>query len=87
MTTDVEYLDEPPESAILTEYDRAHFKLYLRLLDAAADNVDWRQAVSVLFNFDPSDDPIRARHIHDTHLACARWMTTDGYKYLLRQSG
>ncbi|MCP4385549.1 MAG: DUF2285 domain-containing protein [Hyphomicrobiales bacterium] len=83
MTTDVEYLDEPPQSAVLTEYDRAHFKLYLHLLDAAAENVDWRQVVSVLFKIDPSDNPERARHIHDTHLARAHWMTTDGYKQLL----
>ena len=82
--TDNNFLDEPPESAALTDYDRAHAKLYLRLLDAAADGADWREVVSVLFEIDPADDPERARHIHDTHLARARWMTEHGYRQLLQ---
>ncbi len=84
MVTEKNYLDEPPESAVLTEYDRANFKLYLCLLDAAAKNVDWREVVSVLFKFDPSEDLERARHIHDTHLARAHWMTEHGYRQLIR---
>jgi Uncharacterized conserved protein (DUF2285) len=76
--------DEPPESAVVTEYDRAHTTLYLRLLDAAADGADWREVVSVLFNLDPANDPERARHIHDAHLARARWMTEHGYRQLLQ---
>ena len=28
------FLDEPPQSTALTNYDRAHMKLYMRLLDA-----------------------------------------------------
>lgn len=82
--TDKDFLDEPPESAALTEYDKAHTTLYLRLLDAAADGADWREVVSVLFNLDPKDDPKRARLIHDAHLARARWMTEHGYRQLLR---
>ena len=31
-----DFLDEPPHSEHLTEYDRAHFATYLRLLDAEA---------------------------------------------------
>jgi hypothetical protein len=82
--TEREFLDEPPESAALTEYDKAHTTLYMRLLDADADKADWREVVSVLFNLNPADDPMRARHIHDTHLARARWMTEQGYRQLLR---
>lgn len=84
--TDKDFLDEPPESAALTEYDKAHTTLYLRLLDAAADGADWREVASLLFDLDPEDDPKRARHIHDTHLARARWMTEHGYRQLLRGS-
>lgn len=83
--TQVDFLDEPPESAVLTDYDRAHMKLYLRLLDAASDGADWREAVSVLFGLDPERDPERARNIHDRHLARARWMTTHGYRLLVRE--
>lgn len=82
--TDKDFLDEPPESAALTEYDKAHTTLYLRLLDAAADGADWREVMSVLFYLDPKDDPKRARLIYDAHLARARWMTEHGYRELLR---
>lgn len=79
-----DYLDEPPDSPTLTDYDRAHVKLYMRLLDAEADGADWREVVSILFELDPSSEPERSRHVHDTHLARARWMTEQGYRQLLR---
>ncbi|WP_227287647.1 DUF2285 domain-containing protein [Boseongicola sp. H5] len=83
MTEKTEFLDAPPESAALTEYDRTHTILYMRLLDAADDGADWREVVSVLFKINPAVDPERARRIHDTHLARARWMTEHGYRQLL----
>lgn len=79
------FLDELPESSTLTDYDRTHMKLYLRLLDAATDGADWREVVSVLFGIDPAREPERARRIHDSHLARARWMTTDGYRLLVHE--
>ncbi|WP_114391292.1 DNA -binding domain-containing protein [Notoacmeibacter marinus] len=79
-----DYLDEPPDSATLTDYDRAHVKLYMRLLDAEADGADWREVVSVLFAIDSDNDPDRARQLHASHLARARWMTEHGYRELLR---
>jgi hypothetical protein len=82
--TDKRFLEEPPESLALTDYDRAHAKLYMRLLDAAVDGANWREVVSVLFEINPDDDPSRARHTYDTHLARARWMTEHGYRQLLR---
>jgi hypothetical protein len=83
--TKTDFLDEPPESEVLTAYDREHMKLYLRLLDAATDGADWREAVHILFGLDPECDPDRARRVHDTHLARARWMTTHGYRELVRE--
>ncbi|MFC3677093.1 DNA -binding domain-containing protein [Ferrovibrio xuzhouensis] len=83
--TQTDFLDQPPESAVLTTYDREHMKLYLRLLDAATDGADWREAVEILFGLDPDRDPQRAQHVHDTHLARARWMTTHGYRELVRE--
>jgi hypothetical protein len=81
---DRNFLDEPPESAVLTQYDKAHTTLYLRLLDADADGADWKEVVSVLFDLDPARDHKYARHVHDTHLARARWMTEHGYRQLLQ---
>lgn len=79
-------LDEPPFSHTLTSYDREHMKLYLRLLDAERDGADWREAVHILFGLDPNRDPKRCRHVHEAHLARARWMTEHGYRELVRES-
>lgn len=77
--------DDPPSGQELTDYDRSHIKLYMRLLDATADGADWREAVEVLFGIDPHRDPERARRVHDSHLDRARWMTQIGYRLLLRE--
>ena len=77
------FLDEPPQGQMLTSYDREHMKLYLRLLDADRDGADWREAVQVLFGLDPDADADKCRHVHDAHLARAKWMTEHGYRELL----
>ncbi|MBX5141239.1 DUF2285 domain-containing protein [Rhizobium lentis] len=84
--TEPEFLDEPPDSSVLTDYDRSHMKTYMRVLDAATDGADWREAVAVIFGIDPDVDAERARRVHDSHLARARWMTERGYRLLLRES-
>jgi hypothetical protein len=84
--TDIDFLDEPPERAALTDYDREHQKLYLRLLDASREGADWREVVSTLFSLDAAREPDRARRVYDSHLARARWMTTEGYQILLRDA-
>lgn len=81
-----QFLDEPPPGQGLTPYDREHMTLYLRLLDAARDGADWREAVQILFGLDPDVDPQRSRHIHDTHLARARWMSELGYREIVQES-
>ncbi len=78
-------LDEPPASTAITDYDREHMKLYLRLHDSATSGADWCEAVAVLFGLDPAAEPERAQHVYDTHLARARWMTTDGYRLLVQE--
>lgn len=75
--------DTAPTGPALTDYDRSHIKLYARLLDASADGADWQEAVSVLFGIDPVQEPDRACHVHDSHLARARWLAASGYKDLL----
>ncbi|SFO01377.1 Uncharacterized conserved protein [Mesorhizobium sp. NFR06] len=78
--------DDAPTGDELTEYDRTHVKLYMRLFDADADGADWREVVKVLFGIDPSREPQRAKSVHKSHLARARWMTRTGYRRLLRQT-
>jgi hypothetical protein len=74
----------PPDSDELTAYDRAHFVTYLRLLDAEAMGVDWKEtARSVLF-LDPDVGIETAHCVYEAHLARARWMTRAGYRQLLK---
>ena len=84
MTPD--YLDAPPISDALTDYDRGHLVLYLRLLDAERDGADWQEVVQVLFGLNPAHNPVRYKQIHEAHLARAQWMTEHGYRELLRKS-
>jgi hypothetical protein len=44
----------------------------------------WREVVQIIFGLDTQREPERARIVHDSHLARARWMTETGYRYLLR---
>ncbi|ABS65834.1 MULTISPECIES: DNA -binding domain-containing protein [Xanthobacter] len=77
--------DTAPTGPELTDYDRAHIRLYARLLDATADGAGWEEIAAVLFGIDAAREPERARHVHDSHLARARWMAAGGYKDLLRR--
>jgi len=81
--TDDDLRDEPPCDERLTDYDRAHLQAYIRLLDAAAANADWREAAALVLGLDVAADPQRARRIHDKHLDRARWMSNAGYRQLL----
>ncbi|MER9202943.1 DUF2285 domain-containing protein [Mesorhizobium sp. M0933] len=81
---DPEVADVAPDSQVLTGYDEEHMITYMRLLDAAADGADWREVSRMVLHIDPDKEPERARKAWETHLARARWMTTDGYRHLLQ---
>lgn len=83
---DAPVADEAPTGPSLTDYDRLHLITYLRLLDAAEINADWREVARIVLGIDPEHQPERARRAHDTHLARARWMTEAGYRDLLRDA-
>lgn len=74
------FQDHAPDQPALTEYDRQQTGRYFRLLDAAAEGADWREAVSLLFGIDASIEPKRARLVYDSHLARARWLSAQGYR-------
>jgi hypothetical protein len=80
---DPDVADTAPDVAELTAYDEAHLITYLRLLDAAADQADWREVAEIVLHIDPAVYPDRARKAWESHLARAQWMTTHGYRHLL----
>lgn len=45
-------------------------------------DVDWREVAEIVLKIDPEKEPERAYRAWESHLARARWMTTNGYKYL-----
>ena len=71
----------------LCDYDHEHAVLYLRLLDADAAGADWREVAQIAMGLQVGRDVERARLIHATHLARARWLRDGGYKALLSPAG
>lgn len=65
----------------ITGYDRAHFKLYLRLLDAEAHKIHWKTAASKIMGLE-SDEP-STKSCWQSHLRRAKWMSNSGYRRLL----
>ena len=59
----------------LTAYDYEHLVTYLRVLDAEADEADWTEVARIVLHIDPANEPARARHAWESHLARARWMS------------
>ena len=80
MTT---FKDEPPQLDRVSAYDETHLVSYIRLLDAEAEGVDWREVAAIIFGVDPDKAPERAKRMYDSHLARAHWMTEKGYRHLL----
>lgn len=77
-----DFMDEPPASDSVTDYDEAHFVTYLRLLDAAVEGADWKEIVHVVFGVDPELEADRAKAIYDSHIERARWMARTGYRQI-----
>jgi hypothetical protein len=76
--------DLAPTEAVLTGYDEQHFVTYLRLLDAAAENADWREVARIVLHIDPDKEPERARRARRGSPTRAEWLTKSGYRHLLR---
>src|SRR6267143_1568167 len=80
----VKVADTAPDEPALTAYDKEHAVTYARLLDAEADNADWREVARIVLHIDPTTEPERARLAFDSHLARAKWVARHGYRHLLR---
>lgn len=86
MSAKLDFLDQPPTDARLTDYDRMHLSTYLRLLDAESEGACWREVTQVIFGIDPKNDGARAELVYRSHLARAHWMTNNGFRDLVRAS-
>ena len=68
----------------LTDYDREHAALYIRLLDADQAGADWMETARALLAAELPRETELARRAYETHLARARWMTERGYLPLMQ---
>jgi hypothetical protein len=84
MPLDPDVADTAPTDPALTPYDHEHLITYLRLLDADAEGVDWREVARIVLHLDPGREPDRARQAFESHLNRAKWMTEHGYRQMLR---
>ena len=78
-------IDAPPSADRMTDYDREHLKLYMRLLDAESAGAPVAEVAKILLGIDSESEPERAERVHASHLGRARWMTEHGYRDLLER--
>ena len=76
--------DFAPAETSITDYDRAHAPIYLRLLDAANEGAAWEEACQIVLGINPDREPQRAANAHRSHLERARWLTDHGYLDLIK---
>jgi hypothetical protein len=77
-----EVREDIPWADTLTNYDNAHFTIYLQLLNASADHATDDEMARLVLGIDPSQEPERARKTLQSHLDRANWLMTSGYKEL-----
>lgn len=80
MTSEVR--EDIPWADTLTDYDNAHFTLYLQLLSSSADNATEDDMARLVLGIDPAQEPDRARRALRSHLDRVNWLMTSGYKEL-----
>ncbi|WP_271611719.1 DNA -binding domain-containing protein [Bradyrhizobium sp. CCBAU 21362] len=83
MSPDSKIADLAPTAPEVTPYDEQHAVTYMRLLDAEADNANWRKVARIVLGIDPGLEPDRARGAFESHLARAKWVARHGYRDLL----
>lgn len=78
--------DEAPTCDAITPYDERHFVTYMRLLDAKAENADWREVAQIVLHRDPVAEELRTRRCWQSHLERAQWLSREGYRRILEQA-
>jgi hypothetical protein len=66
-----------PEDQI-TDYDRAHFLTYARILDAVSRDQAWQEAASEILELNVAADEPDACRVWSAHVDRAEWIVGDG---------
>lgn len=78
--------DIAPTGGEITAYDERHFVTYLRLLDAKAEDADWKEVARIVLHRDPQTEELRTYRCWQSHLERAQWLSREGYKRILEQA-
>jgi hypothetical protein len=78
--------DEAPTGGTITVYDKRHFVTYLRLLDAKAEDADWKEVARIVLHRDPATEERRTHRCWQSHLERAQWLSREGYRKILEQA-
>lgn len=78
--------DIAPTGGEITAYDERHFVTYLRLLDAKAEDADWKEVARIVLHRDPQAEELRSYRCWQSHLERAQWLSREGYKRILEQA-
>lgn len=78
--------DEAPTGDTITVYDERHYVTYLRLLDAKAEDADWKEVARIVLHRDPVTEELRTRRCWQSHLERAQWLSREGYRKILEQA-
>jgi len=75
-----------PTGDQITPYDEQHFVTYMRLLDAKAEDADWKEVAQIVLHRDPAAEELRTYRCWQSHLERAQWLSREGYKRILEQA-
>ena len=78
--------DVAPTGDGITTYDERHFVTYLRLLDAKAEDAEWKEVAKIVLHRDPVAEELRSYRCWQSHLERAQWLSREGYKRILEQA-
>ena len=70
----------------ITEYDRAHFLTYARILDAVRFGQAWQDATREILGIDVTGDEVSAYRIWGAHIDRAEWIVGDGLALIVANS-
>lgn len=79
--TALPYNDSPPEDDAITDYDEAHFALYLELLHAEGHGSTVEQMAREAFGLNPLSEPARSAAVVNSHLRRAHWLCKAGARH------
>ena len=71
-----------PTGDVITEYDRAHFQDYIRLLDAHSAGMNSDEMCRSILDIDPAEDLDGAQKVLNSHLERAFWMSNIGFRQI-----